>query len=99
MSAEKIEANYEGLQQVSSKFMEQANQVEAMTRIIGNHLDSLQGGGWIGEAASKFFDEMNNEILPAVNRLNQALENAGQTTRQISDRLEQAEEEASAGFH
>ncbi|MFZ2488106.1 MAG: WXG100 family type VII secretion target, partial [Anaerolineae bacterium] len=61
-------------------------------------LRALQSGGWEGRGAAAFFGEMSSEVLPALNRLGAALQQAQQVTRQISSVLRAAEEEASQPF-
>ncbi len=98
MPAPRIRAHYEDLEGIRNRFAQQADQVRQMSQNVRSKLEVLRDGAWIGEAANKYFDEMDSEVLPAVDRLINALEQASQATRQVSDRLHQAEEEASSRF-
>ncbi|MCB0202723.1 MAG: WXG100 family type VII secretion target, partial [Anaerolineae bacterium] len=60
-------------------------------------MDELKGG-WEGRGSNAFFSEMQGEVLPAVNRLRQAMQEASRITRQIAQTVKQAEEEASSPF-
>lgn len=95
---ERIEANYEQLEQVSTRFSQQADEVERLMQNVRGCVDNLEGGGWIGRGAEAFFREMNDEVMPAINRLCQALQQGSQATSQISNIVSTAEEEASSRF-
>jgi uncharacterized protein YukE len=57
-------------------------------------MNTLQNGDWIGQGARAFFREMDSEVLPAVQRLQAALETAARTTGEINRIMQQAEEQA-----
>lgn len=95
--AEIIEANYEALDQVSARFMQQSESAEQMLQNVRTHMESLQGE-WIGEGSDAFFAEMCDEILPACDRLVQALQAGSEVTRQAATVMLNAEEEASGAF-
>jgi WXG100 family type VII secretion target len=95
---ERIEANYEQLEQISTRFSQQADEVERLMQNVRGCVENLEGGGWIGRGADAFFQEMNDEVLPAVNRLFQAMQQGSQAAQQISNVVSTAEEEASSRF-
>lgn len=97
MAAEVVSANYEMLEQVSSKFTQQGDAISQMLQNVRAKMDALQGQ-WIGKGSEAFFAEMADEILPACDRLQQALEEAGTTTKQMSEVLGNAEDEAANAF-
>lgn len=96
--ADEIRANYDELEQVASRFNGQSQSVEEMLQKVRGAMEKLADGGWIGRGADAFFAEMEGEVLPAVKRLVEALGNAAQTTGQIAQDMQQAEEEASSLF-
>jgi hypothetical protein len=59
---------------------------------------ALEQGGWEGQGATAFYDEMQNEVFPAMQRLMSALSEAQMVTLQIRDIIWQAEEEAASVF-
>jgi WXG100 family type VII secretion target len=95
---DQIQANYDELQQVSSQFNNCSQAIEALQQKIRGSYAKLADKGWIGKGAEAFFDEMESKIFPTQQRLQQALEKAGQTTGQIAQNVKQAEEEASSLF-
>ena len=74
--AEEIRADYEELEQVASRFTNQCAQVQQMLQKVRGSMEKLEDGGWIGRGSDAFFNEMNGEVLPATERLLQALDPA-----------------------
>ncbi|MER2512916.1 MAG: WXG100 family type VII secretion target [Nitrosomonas ureae] len=98
MAAEEIRADYEQLSQVANRFSTQSQQVQQMTQKVQKSMETLKTG-WEGRGSQAFFNEMQGKVLPGVNRLQQALQEAARVTQQISQTVKQAEEEASSPFH
>jgi WXG100 family type VII secretion target len=93
-----IQANYDDLETQANRFNNQSQAIKAMLQKVRNSLQDLEQGGWIGRGSDAFFAEMHGELLPASERLEQALEEASRVARQISHTIQQAEEEASSPF-
>lgn len=98
MSSDEVKANYEELDQVASKFASQAEAAQQVLQQVLGSMDPLVNGGWIGRAANQFFSEMDSEVLPACRRLISVLHDAAQATKDISETMHRAEDEASAPF-
>lgn len=96
--SDEIRADYEELEQVSSRFATQSQAVQAMVQKVRGSMEKLENGDWIGRGSDAFFNEMNSDVLPAVERLLQALDEANRTTKDIAQTVQQAEEEASSRF-
>jgi len=92
-----IEADYDRLEQVSSRFMNQTNTVQQTLSHIQGSMGNLQGN-WIGRGSEAFFAEMQGVVLPAVTQLQQALEEGARVTNMVTQIIQQAEEEASSCF-
>lgn len=95
---DRIEVNYEQMEQIASQFANQAQEVQQMVQKVRSSMSNLENGGWEGRGSDAFFAEMNSEVLPASERLQQALEEANRVTKSIMQTVQQAEEEASAQF-
>jgi len=91
--ADHLEANYENLERIKSSFDQQAQEAENMLRKISGQVENLQGGGWIGQGANAFYNEMHELLLPAVQRLVKALHEGSRVTGQIMTEFRNAEEE------
>jgi WXG100 family type VII secretion target len=96
--ADEIRADYDRLEEAAGKFGNQAQAIQQTLGQVRGSMDPLEGGGWIGRGSDAFFEEMQSEVLPATERLQQALEEASRVTRQIIQIVKQAEEEASSPF-
>ena len=59
---------------------------------------TLQSGDWVGRGATAFYNEMDSQVLPALQRLVSALQQAQQVTVQISVIMQQVENEVAALF-
>ena len=95
---DEVKADYDRLEQVANRFANTGQTVQQMLQNVKGSMDPLEGGGWIGRGSDSFFDEMNSEILPASERLQQAMEEANRVTRQIIQVMKQGEEEACSPF-
>jgi WXG100 family type VII secretion target len=96
--SDKVQADYQQLEQLAGKFSAQSQIVQSMLQKVNSHFSDLAGGGWIGRGSEAFISEMNGEVLPATQRLIDALEEGQQVTRQIIQIMRQAEQEASSRF-
>lgn len=93
-----IRVDHEALAQIASRFDQQSEAIELMLYAMRGTMQPLASGGWIGQGSDAFFAEMNSDILPAVQRLTDALTQAGIVTTQLSGLMQQADEEASFSF-
>ena len=96
--ADEIRADYEELEQIATRFANQSQAVEQMLQKVRSSMDKLENGGWIGRGSDAFFAEMNSEVLPATQRLQQALDEASRATKDIVQTVQDAEEEAGSRF-
>lgn len=97
--ADEIRADYDQLEQVANKFAQQAQAIQQMLQKVRGSMQKLENGGWIGRGSDAFFSEMNGEVMPASQRLQQALGEANRSVKDIMQTVYQAEEEASSVFH
>jgi len=95
--ADEVRADYDQLEQVASRFANQSQEVQQTLQQVRNRMNKLQND-WIGRGSEAFFSEMEGEVLPATNRLQQALEEASRITKEVVQIMQQAEEEASSPF-
>ena len=97
--ADKTEVNYEQLQQIMKMFSSEAEEINGLLKQTQSRVEDLHGGNWVGKGADKFFDEMQSTVLPAVQRLTNALHEAAQAMQKVIDTYRQAEEETQGFFH
>jgi WXG100 family type VII secretion target len=79
----KIVATPEQLKDFGTKFDNSSNQVQDLLTQVQNLVNTLQGGEWQGNRASKFYNDwgaMKTQVTKAIETLRQAsqlLKNAG----------------------
>lgn len=98
MPSERIEADYDKLAQVSQVFDQSHETIQTMLTRVTNCMETLRSDGWIGRGSDAFYEEMSDLVLPQVKRLSEALDLASQVTTQISETVQEAEEQAGNCF-
>ena len=98
MANEIIQADYEQLDQIALRFARQSEATAELGQRLAQAFQPLESGGWLGRGAEAFFKEMTGELLPALERMQAAFNQADQTTQEISQLVRQAEEEAASVF-
>ncbi|MCB9079686.1 MAG: WXG100 family type VII secretion target [Anaerolineaceae bacterium] len=93
-----IQAEYEQLEGIAGTFGKEADSSTTMTAQVRKNYEALKNGGWLGRGADAFFNEMDDEILPALERFFAALEKGQGVTTEIVSQIHQAEEEAAGLF-
>lgn len=93
-----IQADYDALAAVASRFGNQARSNQELLARVRQAMRPLEGGGWQGRGSAAFFGEMNGDVLPAMQRLAAALDQARSMTLDIARVVRQAEEEAARPF-
>jgi WXG100 family type VII secretion target len=96
--ADKVQADYEQLEQISGQFSTQSDTVHDLTQTVRSSLQQLEDGGWIGGGADSFYSEMHSVIFPTLQKLINALNDGANTTRQVAQKLAEAEEESQSLF-
>lgn len=94
MTAPRIRANYDDLDKANRMFAQEQAALQKTLGDLQGRLDALQGGDWVGKAATTFYGEMNGSVLPAVKRLIKAMDRAATVTRALRARVQQAEADA-----
>lgn len=94
---DEFQCMYDGMEEIATSFNAQADVVMQMLDNLRNHMEDLKPD-WIGLGSDAFFAEMESEVIPAIQRLQIALESGAQATQRISQTVETAEQEASAQF-
>jgi len=96
--ADTVQVDYDQMTGISQRFNDQAQQVRAQYQKIAQQLEVLRDGAWIGPNADRCFEIMDGTLLPACQRLHQALDQAGNTTQQVAKMIRDADEETKGLF-
>ena len=92
-----VRADYDALKSMSQSFGQNATEARQSLQRLKSQMDALQSGDWVGQGAAAFYGEMNGTVVPTLNRLVKAMEEAQRITLQISQIMKSAEDEA-AGY-
>lgn len=95
--ADVVQAQYDALDEIVSNFDNQSQAMEQMLSSIKSSMDQLKPN-WIGRGSEAFFQEMESEMIPAAQRLIEGLAEGSACTRDLSQQMKQAEEEAASPF-
>ncbi|HEY1016360.1 MAG TPA: WXG100 family type VII secretion target [Herpetosiphonaceae bacterium] len=98
MAAPIVEAQYDALEELAGRFGRQSEQAGELQQRVRAALGPLERGGWQGDAAVAFFNEMSADLFPALARLQEAMDDARGVTLQVSGIIAVAEEEAASLF-
>lgn len=83
----RIGADVGQLAALKATFERQSTNVQELTRSIGGQVDSTW---WVGGAADRFKDQWRNDFAPTLQRLQQALQEAGTEVDRRRQAIEQA---------
>lgn len=97
MAAPLIRVDYQQLEDIARAFDDQFQIIDSMLKTVRQQTDSFRNN-WTGYNATPFFDEMDDEILPACLRLGQAMQKSSDTILEICRVFSDGEEEAAACF-
>jgi WXG100 family type VII secretion target len=96
MPTPKIRADYQTLRQIAQVFSRESETARRTLQSVQRAKDALQAGDWRGVGATAFYREMDQDVLPSMIRLYEALDSAGQVTQKMLQILQDAEEEAAS---
>lgn len=89
-----IRIMYEIQKSNQQRFTQHQGETSQVIRKLKAAKDDLHGGkGWVGQAANAFFKEWDNEVGPAMDRLENWLGQAATTTKKVSDIYQEAEDQ------
>lgn len=96
--ADLLQVNYDEMQGIIKMLENEKGEVEQLFQQTKQMAESLHGSQWVGEAADRFFDEMNNFVFPRTQKMIYALDVAGDVAKQIVQIINQADEETKGFF-
>ncbi len=98
MTAPIVQAEYDQLEAIAARFGDQSQRSNELHARLAQGVQALAQGGWQGRGVEAFLTEMDGEVFPALQRLIDALAEAGMATNNITALIRTAEEEAAAPF-
>ncbi len=91
-------ASHDELPRISKAFGSELARVKSTIDRLNRVIQVLEGGDWIGEGATTFFNEMRSQVMPALVRLMKALEMGASVTQQISRIVDEVEQSCISFF-
>lgn len=98
MSQPIVKGDYDGLQNIATTFAQEGERAGQTLQALKKNIDTLRQGDWVGTGATAFYTEMDGSLLPAMQRLERALREAGRVTQTIRSIIQQAEDDAARVF-
>jgi|YNPBryunderm2012_1023409.scaffolds.fasta_scaffold10056_1 WXG100 family type VII secretion target len=98
MRADTIQTHYDQLETVAARFARSSEASAELSRRLGGRAEALITDGWEGLGANAFAAEIHGEIIPALQRLVDALEAARAVILEVKTILRAAEEDAARLF-
>lgn len=95
--ADKTIIHYEQLQEIAKRFEAEGDEMTQFLIQTRQKVHDTQSE-WIGLASHSFFDDMENKVLPSLQRLCESLFSAARTTQAIMAIYQHAEDEGSSPF-
>ena len=96
--ADITEINGEQLQALAKKFQSEAEELNNLLSQTRNKVATLHGSGWIGRGADEFNNEMEQLVLPGVQRLVAALHAASNQVNAILKIYDDAQSQSKGLF-
>jgi len=93
MPAAVIRIEYQDFDGITKTADEKAQAVEQLFQEVSGQMDVLRGGAWVGDNANKFFQEMENTVFPALNKLRDAFARLSEDGQKIIVTFQNAEDE------
>ena len=93
------QVNYDEMNSIVKSLKAEEDEIMNLLKNTKSRVESLHGNQWVGEAADRFFDEMEQMVLPAMSRLARALGVGADVAQEIMNTIRQADEETQSYFN
>ncbi len=93
MAGFKIVIVYDQTAQVTSDFKNQENEIKQMIGKLKSAQQQLEGGDWQGKGAKQFYSDMNDMLMPSLNRLANSMQSGADSIKKADDVMNQANEQ------
>jgi WXG100 family type VII secretion target len=94
----KIRLVYNDILSAANTFAQEGHETQQLYQFLNNAADELHGSGYIGKTADAFHRAMEQELLPATQRLAKLLERSAQTLKMVHSAFQSAEDESAGIF-
>ena len=89
--------DYEQMQAIAKQYQLDQNDISMLMQQTKTKLDGLHAL-WVGDAADKFFSQMDTTLMPKLSNLVNVLGKGADVTTKIAQTIQQADEETKGFF-
>jgi len=93
------QVNYDDMQGIVKSMKNEEEEIMALLKQTKSKVESLHGNQWVGDAADRFFHEMEQVVMPAMARLAHALGVGADVAQEIMNIINQADQETQSFFN
>ncbi len=93
-----VQCDYDQLNGIVQRFNDGSESARATYDKVLAQMEVLRGGAWIGPNADKFYEIMENDWLPAMDRLTKSMASAAETVEQIQKIIKDADDQNKSYF-
>lgn len=93
-----ILVNFEMMKKFQNSFRGQEAAVQKTIGSLSKVIEQLRQGDWIGEGATAFFNEMDNDIIPAMKRLQEVMAEGDRVSKEIEKTQHETEKSIESLF-
>jgi len=96
--ANTIQVNYDDMNNIIKGMKSEQAEMGNLYKQTKSKVESLHNNQWIGQGADKFFNEMEQSLLPAVQKLSEALGAASDAAQRVMSTIQSADEGTKSFF-
>lgn len=87
-----IQLEFDQLRSLSQKLSREQQDIQKMLTRLSSQVEVLRGGKWKAEAATQFYGDMDNDVIPRLKKMIHALQLTQDGISQTINHIRQADE-------
>jgi len=92
-----VRVDYDLIKKIGGSFRGQETATQDTIKKLKGVIEKLRGGDWIGLGSTAFLNEMDGEVMPAMDRLQKAMSEGERVSKEI-ERIQHEAENAIGAF-
>lgn len=86
-----IKLDFDAFKNIEGSFRAQETATSETIGKLKKTIEQLRGGEWYGEGATKFFAEMDSQVMPSMDRLKKVMGEGDRISKEIEKTQHEAE--------
>jgi len=86
-----IKLDFDAFKNIEGSFRAQETATQGTVGKLNKVIEQLRGGDWYGEGATKFFNEMDSQIIPSMKRLQEVMGEGDRVSKEMEKTQHDAE--------